>query len=124
MKTGTPPPPRNTPKVPPFGWITDPFQLTGDEVAEFCAYAGAADLTAVDHVRLPGLVAVAYARRYDEEHYPWEIAGRIPLCDLRMGTGDEEHQGDEDEQEAAYAEACTEAALAGEDVPLPPRFGD
>ncbi|MFE3071778.1 hypothetical protein [Streptomyces sp. NPDC059247] len=117
---GTPPPPPGAPAPPPFGWIVDPLGLTRDEIAAFCAAAGVPSLSDVESTALPGLVAVAYARRHDPDAYPWSAAGRIPLADL---TPDDDAP-DAEAEEAAYAEERTAAVLAGEDAPLPPLFAD
>ncbi|MFJ9433690.1 hypothetical protein ACIRQY_29110 [Streptomyces sp. NPDC101490] len=114
---GTPPPPPDAPRPPSFGWVTDPMGLTRNEIREFCAAVGAADLAAVDNTALPGLVAVAYARRADPVAYPWGAAGRIPLADL---APDDDQEDDQEDAAAAYAEERTAAALAGEEPPLPP----
>lgn len=107
-----PPPPKNVPEAPSWGWLTDYRDLTSDEIDEIKQVAGV-ELPELDTHRFRALVAVAYARRLDADAYPWECAGRIPQSQLIA-------MDEDDGQEEKHVEAAAEAAVNGEESPMDP----
>ncbi|MFE6404783.1 hypothetical protein [Streptomyces alboflavus] len=106
-----PPPVRDVPEPPPFGWIGDFKHLTHDELDEIAKVTGKA-MEDLEVTRLMAHAAVAYARRHDRDRYPWSVAGKLTLDELR----DDE---DQDQEEAEHAAAVEAAIEAGEPAPDP-----
>lgn len=117
--TAVPPPPRGgtvVPAPPPFGWITDPDHITGNELLEIQTYLGH-PIDEIPTIMFPAWLAVAYARRHDPDAYPWSIALSLPLLALSSELAERQEQKTE-RQEQQHAEAVAAAIEAGEDPAL------
>ncbi|MFB6943398.1 hypothetical protein ACFWGL_12400 [Streptomyces sp. NPDC060286] len=114
-----PPPPVDLPEPPPFGWIGDPEHLTHNELDEISQVTGKS-LDALEVTRLWPYAAVAYARRYDRDRYPWRIAGDLPLEAVKVADEDEDDvQEDADAEQAAAVAAAIEAGETPPPAPDP-----
>lgn len=108
-----PPPGRDTmPPKPSFGWIGDPEDLTHGELAEIVRHAGVS-LREMDMAMLLPYAAVAYARRENQQLYPWSVAGLLKMSEVDTGVID---TGPDEQQLADLQEAALER---GEPMPDP-----
>lgn len=66
---------------PPFGWNGNVKKLTGGEIGVIRKMVG----TGMEDNPLVWMMyaAVAFARRYDREKYPWSLAERLTLEDVK-----------------------------------------